>query len=439
VAFDLRTAGVLLLVLGLVSTGFAAARWWAGSPFPGYSRWALAGPLLVVAIFLLALRLRAVPDWLTMVIANAALAFAAMLYLEGAREFRSLPARSPVLYVSGIVAIGAVAFFVYIVPDQNGRATVMSAFIGGVVLLASVTLLRGAPVRPTFGLRLTSYVFAMFGATNMFRAVYCAFGPPLINPLSGIHGTIFLIFLVEWFLLPIGFMLMADEQSMLEIAHHISAEDALSTMSRRLIEAQEEERARVASELHDGLAQQMVALSMQLHSVARGLPTGTSEHAHLQQARDQAADLSQALTAMSDRLRSSSLDLLGLVGAAAGFCRELSEDEHLKIDFHHDGIPVDLRKDVALCLFRVLQEALTNALKHSRSEEFEVSLRGGVNEIELVVHDSGIGFDPERIVSGRGLGLPSMTERLKHVHGKLFIDSHPGSGATIHARVPLRN
>jgi signal transduction histidine kinase len=362
-----------------------------------------------------------------------------MLYLQGAREFRNLPAHSPFLYASGVVTIGAVAFFVYILPDQNGRAAVMSAFTGGVVLLAAVTLFRGVSVRPTLGLRLTSCLFAMFGATNIFRAAYCAFGPPFTNPLSGIHGVFFLIFLIEVFLLPIGFILMADEQSMLEIAHHRAAEVALSTMSQRLIEAQEEERARVASDLRDGLAQQMAALSMQLHSVARVLPTGTSEHAHLQQARDQVADLSHAVTAISDRLYSSSLDLVGLVGAAAGFCRELSEQEHLKIDFCHHGIPVDLRKDVALCLFRVLQEALTNALKHSRSQEFQVSLRGGVNEIDLIVHDSGIGFVPERIVSGRGLGLTSMTERLKHVNGKLSIDSNPGNGTTMHARVPLRN
>jgi signal transduction histidine kinase len=82
---------------------------------------------------------------------------------------------------------------------------------------------------------------------------------------------------------------------------------------------------------------------------------------------------------------------------------------------------------------------LTNALKHSGSREFQVSLKGGVNEINLVVHDLGIGFDPEDVIKGHGLGLISMKERLKLVDGQLYIDSKPGRGTTIHARVPLRS
>jgi signal transduction histidine kinase len=398
----------------------------------------LAGPLIAFALLLFGLRLRAAPEWLSTVIPNAVAAFAAMLYLEGAREFRRLPPRSRFLSAGGAVTIGAVVFFVYMVPDQNARATVMSAFVGVVILLACVTLLHRRSATSMLGLRLTGYLFAVYGAIYILRAVYSAFGPPLSNPLSGIHGAFFLAVLAQVSLFPIGFIVLADEQTTLAIAQHRAAEDALSTMSHRLIEAQEEERARVARDLHDGLAQQMVALSMQLHSVAQVLPTGTSEHTHLQQARDQAVALSRDITAISDHLRSSRLDLLGLVGAAAGFCRELSEQEHLRIDFCHDGIPVDLRKDVALCLFRVLQAALINALRHSRSQEVQVSLRGGVNEIDLIVHDSGIGFDPERIASGRGLGLPSMRERLKHVDGTPSIDSKPGNGTTIQARVPVR-
>jgi signal transduction histidine kinase len=101
------------------------------------------------------------------------------------------------------------------------------------------------------------------------------------------------------------------------------------------------------------------------------------------------------------------------------------------------GIPSDLSKDIALCLFRVLQEGVTNAFKHSRSREFQVSLWGGVSDIELIVHDSGVGFDSTGTISGRGLGLTSMRERLKLVDGEFSIDSRPGRGTTLRARVPL--
>jgi signal transduction histidine kinase len=110
----------------------------------------------------------------------------------------------------------------------------------------------------------------------------------------------------------------------------------------------------------------------------------------------------------------------------------------VEIDFHSENIPKELPREISLCLFRVLQEALQNAIKHSGSRQFQVSLTGGVNEIELTVHDWGIGFEPEEAIKGRGLGLTSMKERLRVVDGELSIDSQFQRGTTIHARVPLR-
>jgi len=98
----------------------------------------------------------------------------------------------------------------------------------------------------------------------------------------------------------------------------------------------------------------------------------------------------------------------------------------------------NLSKEISLCLFRVLQEALQNAVKHSGSRHFQVSLRDGTNTIELTVLDSGTGFDPEKAIDGQGLGLTSMKERLKLVDEQLLIDSKLQQGTTIHARVPLR-
>ena len=149
--------------------------------------------------------------------------------------------------------------------------------------------------------------------------------------------------------------------------------------------------------------------------------------------------LAEAALSLSHRLHSSKLELMGLVAAAAGICQELSTRQNVEIDFRSENIPNSLPKETSLCLFRVLQEALQNALKHSGQRRFDVTLKGVVNEIELTVHDSGVGFDPEKAIRGQGLGLTSMKERLKLVDGQLSVASTPQSGTTIHARVPLES
>jgi signal transduction histidine kinase len=136
-------------------------------------------------------------------------------------------------------------------------------------------------------------------------------------------------------------------------------------------------------------------------------------------------------------LHSSKLEYLGLVTAATSFCKEMSNRHDVKIDFHSSGIPRKLPQEISLCLFRVLQEALQNAMKHSGAQHFKVDLLGESNQINLTVRDPGIGFDPESAISHNGLGLISMKERLKLVEGRLSIESRSHAGTTIHARVPL--
>jgi signal transduction histidine kinase len=109
----------------------------------------------------------------------------------------------------------------------------------------------------------------------------------------------------------------------------------------------------------------------------------------------------------------------------------------VKISFRCNGLSEDLSGDVSLCLFRVLQEALHNAVKYSGVNQFEVSLECASQEIQLSVHDSGAGFDPKTTTAGHGLGLTSMKERLKLVSGELSIESKPHAGTTILARVPV--
>ncbi|HEY2117294.1 MAG TPA: ATP-binding protein, partial [Candidatus Angelobacter sp.] len=129
---------------------------------------------------------------------------------------------------------------------------------------------------------------------------------------------------------------------------------------------------------------------------------------------------------------------LGITAAMKGFCREFSEKQHAEIDFKNNNVPGSLPPDISLCLFRVLQESLHNSVKHSGAESFVVRLWGSSNEICLSVKDSGTGFDSETVVKdSHGIGLISMEERLAIVNGTLYIDSHPNTGTTIYARVPL--
>jgi signal transduction histidine kinase len=136
-------------------------------------------------------------------------------------------------------------------------------------------------------------------------------------------------------------------------------------------------------------------------------------------------------------LHSSNLEYLGLEAATASLCTELSERQNIKIDLRCDAIPEDVPREVSLCLFRVLQEALHNAVKYSGVGTFEVTLTGSSREIELKVHDSGVGFDAKAGSNGHGLGLTSMRERLRLVGGQFSIDSQPNQGTTVFARVPL--
>jgi PAS domain S-box-containing protein len=225
--------------------------------------------------------------------------------------------------------------------------------------------------------------------------------------------------------------------SAIDMTDHRRAREALSNLSQSLMEAQEKERAWIARDLHDDLGQSVAVLAIQLNDCAQVLPSGTAEHVSVQKACDQVATLAQDLRAITRRLHSTKLDYLGLALTVAALCRDLSEQHHVEIDFSHSGIPGNLSKDIALCLFRVLQEALNNALRHAGVGHFTVTLRGTPTEIQLEVRDTGIGFDPEVAIGGQGLGLISMRERLRLVKGDIFIESRPGRGTTIRARVGL--
>ena len=225
--------------------------------------------------------------------------------------------------------------------------------------------------------------------------------------------------------------------TVVDIAERKLAEEALSTVSQKLIEAHEE-RARIARELHDDISQQLALVSMRLDYLRqRPLASAADLNQELREVNQQIGNLAFDIQALSHDLHPPKLEHIGLEGAVVGFCEELSNRHGVTIDVHCENIPTALPPEVSLCLYRVLQEALQNAVKHSVSRHAHVSLSGQVNTITLTVKDSGAGFDPHQAMRGSGLGLTSMKERLKVLGGRLSVHSERGRGTMIHAVAPL--
>jgi PAS domain S-box-containing protein len=226
--------------------------------------------------------------------------------------------------------------------------------------------------------------------------------------------------------------------SCIDVSARKQAEEVLSGVSRKLIEAHEEERTWIARELHDDFSQRVALLAINLDRLKQGLSeSDVGTRSRVENISECLSDFGSDIQALSHRLHSSKLEYLGLVTASKSFCSEFSDRQRTRILFDSENVPQNLSKEVSLCLFRVLQEAIQNAAKHSGSSEWQVSLSGREDEIELEVRDFGVGFDPESALAGHGLGLTSMRERLKLVAGELSIDSKPGQGTTIRAHVPL--
>ncbi len=227
--------------------------------------------------------------------------------------------------------------------------------------------------------------------------------------------------------------------SCIDVTEQKLAQEAISDMTRKLIEAQEQERARIARELHDDINQRLAMLTIGLEQLRDDRPELSSEvQTRIHELREQTTELSVDVQALSRDLHSSQLEYLGVVAGMKSWCKEFGERQGMQIDCRHDVQSV-LPAEIGLCLFRVLQEALHNAAKHSGMKRIEVQLREESGEIHLIVRDSGRGFDVEAVKQGRGLGLTSMRERIRLVNGTIEIQSKPMGGTTVHVRVPLRS
>jgi len=223
-----------------------------------------------------------------------------------------------------------------------------------------------------------------------------------------------------------------------DITDRKRADEALSNVSQRLIEAQEQERARIGRELHDDTNQRLALLVMGIDKLKNELPETAELRGRASELQQQATEISDNVRTLARELHSPALEYLGLVTAAKEFCREFAKQWKVLIDFQTHDVPSPLPPDLSLCLYRVLQEALHNAAKYSEVRRFEVELWGNPMEVQLAVSDSGVGFALDEARNGPGLGLISMQERAKLLQGTLSINTGPKSGTTIHVCVPFR-
>jgi signal transduction histidine kinase len=212
----------------------------------------------------------------------------------------------------------------------------------------------------------------------------------------------------------------------------------LQNLSSQLLTAQESERRRIARELHDDLNQRLALLSVELDVLSQRLPESPTQiRERLEELSAEVKQLSSFVHNLSHQLHPSKLEQLGLVAAVRGLCKELTQNYRLLIEFTPHEVPEAIPKGAALCLYRIVQEALGNVIKHSGAEHVGVELTGSANAVCLRVIDDGSGFDPGLVGGHEGLGLVSMRERLRLVSGEIAIDSRPAGGTRIDVRVPL--
>jgi PAS domain S-box-containing protein len=224
--------------------------------------------------------------------------------------------------------------------------------------------------------------------------------------------------------------------SIMDITDRKRAEQELEELAGRLIHAQEQERSRIGRELHDHISQMLGVLTIRLDQLRAEDATPPPVAAALEELRQSTADITTDIHSLSHRLHSSALDYLGLVPALQRLVTEFSTRHGITIDFAHPSIPASLPSEVALCLFRVTEESLTNIAKHSHAKSARVHVNGDADGIHLTIEDTGSGFAIDSLERRSGLGFVSMRERLRALHGTLRLDSAPSRGTRIDVWVP---
>jgi len=213
--------------------------------------------------------------------------------------------------------------------------------------------------------------------------------------------------------------------------------EAAREMSGRLITAQEDERRRIARDLHDDLNQRLALLSVELELLGREPADPDKLANRLEAMAAGVKELSSEVHKISHELHPAKLDQLGLVSACGSFCRQLSLQTGVAIDFSSENVPRRIASDVELCIYRVLQESCQNLVKHSGVQKGKVKLQRNNGSLTLAVSDTGKGFDVENARHNGGLGMLSIQERVRLVNGELNLHSTIGKGTWVEVTVPV--
>ena len=208
-------------------------------------------------------------------------------------------------------------------------------------------------------------------------------------------------------------------------------------LAGRLLTAQEDERKRLAREMHDDVSQRLAATAIQAGKMEQQLMTTDPSRAALASIKEHLIDLSRDVHRMSRQLHPAILDDLGLPDAIRSECERLGNQSQLAIHFHCGHVPTCLPKDIALCLYRVAQESLWNAAKHAHTDRVDLTLNADAEFVRLEVRDYGCGFNVTQTLSQPGLGLASMRERVRLVGGTINVESAPQQGTSIVVSIPL--
>lgn len=219
-------------------------------------------------------------------------------------------------------------------------------------------------------------------------------------------------------------------------------ESQLQSVARDRVDAQEEERRRISRELHDGLGQSLSALKIALVEIKDSLSPKNLYYKKVDRAIDIVSHSLSELRRISHDLRPPMLDDLGFVSTVYWLADRLNQSTNVRINFFPHSIPKNVPKQVDVTLFRVVQEALTNIVKHSQASQANVLLKESGPCLQVEIFDNGIGFDPSSVLGSanleKGIGLVSMRERVELLGGDMIVRSELGKGTTISVRVPVK-
>ncbi|MBW1852787.1 MAG: PAS domain S-box protein, partial [Deltaproteobacteria bacterium] len=220
----------------------------------------------------------------------------------------------------------------------------------------------------------------------------------------------------------------------------LKSREDFRNLAGKLLSVQESERRRLAREMHDDLTQRLAVLAIDIGKIERDFQdTADPVFETLRSVRERLVNLSGDIHAISRQLHPSILEDLGLADAVKSECSSFTGREGIAVDYRTESVPPGIPADVAICIYRIVQEGLRNVAKHADTTQLQVSLTGKDDAIHLTIKDQGAGFDPKKTEKKLGLGLVSMQERVRLIQGDISIESRPGKGTIINVRAPLKD